>query len=243
MLPSGWRNVFCYHWCDRHCCCGSTFLYITMLKTGSALLSRRRQQRKLNFTLESLGGTFLTSYFTYITKRMLFWGITLWIPYVLSIFPAIPDSVKHCRLCPLSDCGGYTGNPYLMDQYKTQKRVLYCFTGPTNPRRDVISPAICRCAASLKQYASLPSRCGLLSPALPPNICRLFRTLKPHAIGPASVLLMASAPAAAVRWQPNGRLFYRQPAAICRDLWFSDALLSRRRVSYYLRQNKSHARR
>ncbi|MBZ3655696.1 MFS transporter [Salmonella enterica subsp. enterica serovar Senftenberg] len=87
-------KCFYYHWCDRHCCCGST-LYNNAKKQEEAPYYRApAPTEKLNLPRIAGRNPFLLLIFTYITQGMLFWELRYGYPW-LSILSAIPDSVKH----------------------------------------------------------------------------------------------------------------------------------------------------
>ncbi len=82
---------------------------------------------------------------------------------------------------------------------------------------------------------------GYYAASFTPNIWSIIQSnVKPHAIGPASGIING------IGAGGGGTLaglmvgyFYRTTGSYMQDLWFSDALLSGRRVIIDLRQNKS----
>ncbi|VEB51072.1 Vesicular glutamate transporter 3 VGluT3, Solute carrier family 17 member 8 [Salmonella enterica subsp. enterica] len=89
-------KCFYYHWCDRHCCCGST-LYNNAKKTGrSALLSCAGANReKLNLPWNRWAEPPSYSLFLPTSLKGCCSGELRYGSPWLSILSAIPDSVKH----------------------------------------------------------------------------------------------------------------------------------------------------
>lgn len=181
-------KCFYYHWCDRHCCCGST-LYNNAEKQEEAPYYRApAPTEKTKLTLESLGGTpFLLLIFTYITQGMLFWGITLWIPMVVNslgytgfskaLVSSLPYLTAVILAIPIS---------WISD--KTQKRVLIASLGLLIP--GVMLFLLPFVDAPGFKITLITLAMGYYAASFTPNIWSIIQSnVKPHAIGPASGII------------------------------------------------------
>lgn len=109
---------------------------------------------------------------------------------------------------------------------KTQKRVLIASLGLLIP--GVMLFLLPFVDAPGFKITLITTAMGYYAASFTPNIWSIIQSnVKPHAIGPASGIINGIGAGGAVRWQALwSAIFTGQPAATCRDLWFSDALLS-----------------
>ncbi|MFT4271982.1 MAG: MFS transporter [Pantoea sp.] len=181
----GWRNLFFL--------CGGIGLLVMVPLYARVLLNTRDaplQQaqvapRKVRLTREDFGGmSFVLLIITYLTQGMLFWGITLWIPMVVTSLgftgwsqafaSALPYLLAVLLAIPMS---------WLSD--KTGKRILIAALGLLIPGAMLLLLPWVESAVVKMTLITLAM--GYYASSFTPNIWSIIQSsVRPHAVGAAS---------------------------------------------------------
>lgn len=181
----GWRNLFFL--------CGGIGLLVMVPLYARVLLNTRDaplQQaqvapRKVRLTREDFGGmSFVLLIITYLTQGMLFWGITLWIPMVVTSLgftgwnqafaSALPYLLAVLLAIPMS---------WLSD--KTGKRILIAALGLLIPGAMLlVLPWV---ESAVVKMTLITLAMGYYASSFTPNIWSIIQSsVRPHAVGAAS---------------------------------------------------------